>query len=423
MATVEAAVLGGAAAATENRVFLLDIRGTRASICSAALLTPRMLLTAAHCVDPVFQGASTLTIRALNKPDTTNLSMADTTLVTRVTRHPMWNPADDDSLYDLATVVLASPIVNATPIPLGTISTAAVGQPVQVFGYGRLAADMPASSGTRRVVTATVNSVDATRFRYGTVAVGLCTGDSGGPTLLNGAVVGVHSQTEVGTCGVGIDIRVDVNRAFIDGTIAVGDPPLCTSDLRCAPACPSPDPDCPCAADGTCNTACGNNSDPDCRCRADGRCDSSCGMPDPDCTCVSDGACDATCGTRDVDCCRADGRCDAACGAADADCPDCTANSRCVRACGASDQDCVADGEACTTDDSCLSGSCASSSCARSCSQESPCPEGSSCESGACQVVVTMSPKTGCSTGLDLSVIATALVLGTRRARRTRSAG
>lgn len=72
-------ILGGSTDSTSTNVFILDLRfdNGQAAICSAALISPRVLLTAAHCVDPSLHGASSVTVRAANKTDANTLSMSE----------------------------------------------------------------------------------------------------------------------------------------------------------------------------------------------------------------------------------------------------------------------------------------------------------------------------------------------------------
>jgi hypothetical protein len=278
-------ILGGVSDTTTTSVFLVDLRfDTGASICTAVLITPRVLLLAAHCVDTVFHGATTLTARATNKPDTVMLMMSDMIDLTVISKHPNWNPADSTSDADIAVALLArAPTGVPAPI-LRALPAGAVGQMVQLVGYGRSSVNDGASSGVRRSVTLPITAIDAADFKYGSDGVaGICAGDSGGPSFLGGAVAGVHSRSEGSSCGLGVDMRVDRNLAFIDAFVAANDPPSCSSDGRCAPGCATTDPDCPtCVADQRCDPACGA-ADPDCRCLVDQRCDPTCGVTDPDC--------------------------------------------------------------------------------------------------------------------------------------------
>jgi hypothetical protein len=99
----------------------------------------------------------------------------------------------------------------------------------------------------------------------------------------------------------GYDTRVDVYAGWVDGYIADVDPPSCEADGQCADGCESPDPDCPCIADGFCEPPCPDAAlDPDCpsECGAEGTCIEECPSRDVDCPIAGIGeAC-----TDDFDC-------------------------------------------------------------------------------------------------------------------------
>jgi V8-like Glu-specific endopeptidase len=252
-------VLGGAADPSTNTVFLLDLRfDSSAAICSAVLISSKTLLTAAHCVDRVFHSSSTITVRATNKPDTSMLMMSDMIDVTAIGLHPMWDPSVQQSEYDLAVIALERAPVGVTPVTLlRALPANAAGQSVRVVGYGRTSAGDSSSSGTRRSVTTSIVAVNATDFTLGTAgSIGICSGDSGGPSFLGSSVAGIHSNAE-SSCGRGTDIRVDTNLSFIEGFVAANDPPSCAADGRCATGCASMDPDCPCQANSVCEAGCG----------------------------------------------------------------------------------------------------------------------------------------------------------------------
>lgn len=282
-------ILGGSADTTSTDVFLLDLRfDNGASICSAVLVSPRVLLTAAHCVDPAFRGASTVTVRATNRANIVGLMQSDMIDVTVIARHPRWNPTDPASDFDLAGLKLASaPAV--TPLPLlRNLAANPLGQSLRVLGYGRTSVADGTSSGTRRSVSLAITGATPATLEFGTDgAAGICAGDSGGPSYLGGSIAGIHSRNEGTNCGVGVDMRIDSHLGFIDGFVTANDPPSCSGDGRCATGCSATDPDCPtCLADARCEAGCA--SDPDCTCVANARCEAGCGLTDPDC--LDDGA-------------------------------------------------------------------------------------------------------------------------------------
>ncbi|MFZ5441879.1 MAG: S1 family peptidase [Myxococcota bacterium] len=302
------AVLAGNAAPGATHTFLLDLRFSGgASICSAVLISPRVLLTAAHCVDPAIRGVPSVLVRATNEPDDSMLTLSDFIEVRTVALAPGWNPADDESDFDLAALSLARAPVGVTPLRLSRWLDGAAGRDAEVVGYGRLgdSPDASASSGTRRSVVTPITRVTAANLEFGSPAAGLCLGDSGGPTLIDGALAGIHSRNDATICGNGIDIRVDRHQPFIDGFVAANDPQPCVSDGQCAPGC--------------------GVSDPDCRCQHDGRCDAQCGASDADC--LADGAgCSSDAQCLGGLCLSPEGVCSRSCAAP----ADCSPASRCV---------------------------------------------------------------------------------------------
>lgn len=278
-------ILGGTADTASTNVFLLDQRfDNGASVCTAVLVSPRVLLTAAHCVDPAFRGATTVMVRATNRANIAGLMQSDMIDVTTITRHPMWNPADTASDDDLAGLLLATaPGASVAPL-LRTFPASPIGLSLQIVGYGRTSVADGTSTGTRRTVTLPLTGTTPLTFQYGSDGVaGICAGDSGGPSFLGTSVAGLHSRSEGSNCGLGVDMRVDSHLGFIDGFISANDPPSCTADGRCATGCSTTDPDCPtCLVNGRCEAGCGT-TDPDCRCLANAQCEAGCGLMDPDC--------------------------------------------------------------------------------------------------------------------------------------------
>ncbi len=324
-------VLAATADTTSTSVFLLDLRYSNGSggICSATLVSPRVLLTAGHCLDPSLEGAGSMTVKATNKADDSNLKSTDFIDVTKQARHPQYG---GEGAHDLGLLLLASVPSGVTPRSvLRAPPSPWAGQSLRLVGYGRTAVSAN-DSGTRRSATITVSSASADLVEFGSAgASGICLGDSGGPGLLTVSgteyVAGVHSYGTSSQCGVGADVRVDTNLSFIDAFVTTNDPPLCTSDGRCATGCVPADPDCPTCdvADGVCDPACLN--DPDCvtpSCAvADSKCPADC-PSDPDC--LGDGdVCHAAtdCATRE---CLADPRGYSFCSRA------CTTSSQCQRA-------------------------------------------------------------------------------------------
>lgn len=454
------AIVGGAADTTSSDVYVLGLSydNGRSGLCSAVLLAPHTLLTAAHCVDPRLVGAATVTVKATNKATDVGLMASDLIAIGEVRLNPMWNTSQPRA-YDLALLELTVPSTVATrPINRAAL-TGFTGQSVTAVGYGRLASSDPASSGTRRAVDTAITAVGARTFDLGVDGVrGICEGDSGGPTFLRfpdgvQRLVGIHSGGTGGACGDGVDVRVDTQLAFLEAWLAVKDPPPagCGADGACATGCGATvDPDCACAADGQCTAACANlATDPDCPadCSANGVCAAaSCPRADPDClaaaaTCTADAQCESkVCGTDPV---SAERYCTLACTAGGAPCPAglaCDASLRCLKPGGplaALGDPCTAGTTRCEVDSVCSGRLGGASTCRPSCGPGGACPEGTSCVDGlnAARYCGTMAPtppptgpgmgevRGGCSAvpGAPLFALLLGLLHPRRRARSARS--
>ncbi len=212
------AVLMGIADTATDAVFMLDLRYSngRAAICSATLVSSKVLLTAAHCIDPSREGAASLTVSATNKPDGSNLRTTDLIAVTQMASHPQYAGA---GTTDLAMLLLASAPVGVTAKALlRTPPLAFSEQSLRLVGYGRTSA-AATDSATRRSAVVAISEATSNELKFGTAGMtGICSGDSGGPGLLTTGgverVAEIHSYVVSPECGIGSDIRVDANLGF-----------------------------------------------------------------------------------------------------------------------------------------------------------------------------------------------------------------
>jgi V8-like Glu-specific endopeptidase len=268
------------------------------SICSASMITPRVVITAAHCID---HPATTREIWFADSYDISNGELAglldgEKRLTVKEWVHPRWDEAALGSGNDLGLLLLDKPIpASITPLAWNRtrIPQERLGDELRMVGFGHriYASEDPlflklTAKNNLTIINKLLQVDGRTRIT--------CQGDSGGPSFLqvNGkeVIAGVTSYGDQGCSMYAAFTRVDVYHEEISAFITANDPPpssACGSDGTCGVGCQTVDPDCPCADDGQCTTACADiDSDHDCpeNCGQDGKCvRSGCPVPDPDC--------------------------------------------------------------------------------------------------------------------------------------------
>ncbi|MCB4768922.1 trypsin-like serine protease [Ancylobacter sp. Lp-2] len=214
-----AAIVGGRPADEATRAQTALIVSTRGASCTGVVLTPLVVLTAAHCVQPAanyaavaFEASGPRIIEA-----------------SRVALHPQFDPnsfATRRPTPDLALVKLSAPLPGVRPARLSSEPALPARRTAfTLAGYGVVKDGDGKSAGTLRTVE--LPSIGTTggimiRLSDGPAAGG-CTGDSGGPVFLEGEVAGIIGWSTAaggarGCGGVTGATLVGPQRAWIDAT-------------------------------------------------------------------------------------------------------------------------------------------------------------------------------------------------------------
>lgn len=244
-------IIGGALESGEPATVLLAAYPTDESAlpftCTAVVIAPRVLLTAAHCVDHVnftfgvFYGADATPFDTLAK------WKAQLAPVSATHMHPDYD-RDPPFTADIAVVNLAEDVPpSVTPLAFNRTPPvpAMVGLDVKIIGYGQVTPGQYNATKYSAITEIAALDPDDT-ILIGNSAARTCLGDSGGPVLLGDVVLGVDSYTDSGGCVDPAHFRrTDAYVAFID-QFAGTSPPAADDD-------PPPIGDEP-ADDGGCST-------------------------------------------------------------------------------------------------------------------------------------------------------------------------
>jgi secreted trypsin-like serine protease len=205
---------------------MLSFKGAQGARCTATLITPRLLIAAAHCITET-PGFVERQIFPVNNDR--NGAAPEMLAIKTVVTNPAYGVPRQGN--DFCIIVLEAPLA-IPPMRLNRASLAgAQGKTVRYVGYGIAVVGNLGSGGVKRQNVVPLAGVSNLLLTVAANANQSCEGDSGGPMLLDRgdgqgeAIIGINSFVDAPACRNNSYFqRVDTQLPWIDEQIKKYDP-------------------------------------------------------------------------------------------------------------------------------------------------------------------------------------------------------
>jgi secreted trypsin-like serine protease len=233
--TSEQPIIGGTNDSGDPGVVLViaQVSGSQsASLCTGEVVSPHVVMTAAHCVDPSVVGmGNTFSVYIGDDINTQPPTSANIIAGKETHFDSQFSTANLGGGHDVGVVITTKAIPRPSlPMNKQALSASLAGTNMRIVGYGISSGTdtMGTTAGTKRQTMVGINQITSKFIDFGDSVHNSCEGDSGGPAFIDlGAgevIVGLTSFGPQGCTSGGTDTRVDVYAApFVDPYIQMFD--------------------------------------------------------------------------------------------------------------------------------------------------------------------------------------------------------